>query len=177
MRLTALLSVILSRWPLVALGVSLAMLGAALGFERFGNMVPCILCIHQREAYVAAAVIAVFALIANRMSSDRLSGQAFGILLACAFGAGAVVAGFHMGVEFKWWEGLKTCSGGGKLVVTTDILGTLSKSMEAPSCDKVAWSMLGLSMAGWNMLISSGLALMSVLSVVALQEKKAPAHV
>jgi disulfide bond formation protein DsbB len=155
----------LKQWPLAALGISLAMLAAAHGFERFGKMAPCALCLHQREAYWAAASIAVLALVANRFSSERLTTQAFGLLLACAFGAGAVIAGFHVGVEYKWWAGLATCSGGGTLSVSPDILGSLSKSMEVPSCDKVAWSMAGLSMAGWNMVISAGLALISAISV------------
>jgi disulfide bond formation protein DsbB len=167
----------LGRWPLIALIASLSMLGAAHGFERFGNMPPCALCLHQREAYWAAASIAVLALVATRLSNDRLTAKAFGLLLVCAFGAGAVIAGFHVGVEQKWWAGLATCTGGGPVSVTPDLLGTLSKSMEAPSCDKIAWSFAGVSMAGWNMVVSSGLAFMSGLSVFSSGVSKDYSHV
>jgi disulfide bond formation protein DsbB len=86
-------------------------------------------------------------------------------LLMCAFGAGALIAGFHVGVEFKWWPGLAECAAGGSYAASTDLLGAISKSMDVPACDKVAWSMLGLSMAGWNMLISLGLASVSALAI------------
>jgi disulfide bond formation protein DsbB len=151
-------------WPLLALGASLGMLAAAHAFEKFGGLAPCALCLHQREAYWAAASIAALAVFATRFATDNLTRTAFAMLLTCAFGAGAVIAGFHMGVEFKWWPGLPECAGGGPLTVSNDILGTLSKSMDVPACDKVAWSFLGLSMAGWNMLISLGLAGLSLFS-------------
>jgi disulfide bond formation protein DsbB len=174
---TSLFSSVLARWPAFALGISMAMLATAHGFERFGKMVPCALCLHQREAYWAAASIAVLALVAHHFSRERLTTQAFGLLLVCAFGAGAIIAGFHVGVEYKWWAGLATCAAGGSLEPSTDLLGALSNTMGAPACDQVAWSMFGLSMAGWNMVISAGLALMSLLSVLALHEKKEPAIV
>jgi disulfide bond formation protein DsbB len=141
------------------------MLAAAHGFEKFGNMPPCALCLHQREAYWAAVAVGSLAMVAGRFKVDTLSKRAFGLLLMCAFGAGALIAGFHVGVEFKWWPGLAECAAGGKYEASGDILGSLSKSMEVPACDKVAWSMFGISMAGWNMLVSLGLAAMSALSI------------
>jgi disulfide bond formation protein DsbB len=164
----------LLQWPFVALGVSLTMLGAAHAFERFGNMPPCALCLHQREAYWAAVAVAILAIIAGRLRSDIMGKRAFGLLLACAFGAGTLIAGFHVGVEYKWWPGLAECAGGGSYQASGDLLGALSKSMDVPACDKVAWSMLGVSMAGWNMLISLGLSAISMLVVarpLGLEEK------
>jgi disulfide bond formation protein DsbB len=166
-----------ARWPLMALVASLAMLGAAHAFERFDNLAPCALCLHQREAYWAAAGISAMALLASRFAADNLTKRAFAFLLFCAFGAGALVAGFHMGVEFKWWPGLAECAGGGKLTASTDLLSTLSKTMEVPSCDKVAWSMLGLSMAGWNMMISLGMAGLSALSAFQIKTAEITEHV
>jgi disulfide bond formation protein DsbB len=177
MDLSATRSRAIKNWPLVALAVSLAMLGAAHAFETFGNLAPCALCLKQREAYWAAASISVLALVAGRFNTDTLTTRAFGLLLFCAFGAGAVIAGFHMGVEYKWWPGLAECAGSGKLQVTTNLLDKLSKPMEVPACDKVAWSMLGLSMAGWNMLISLGLAALSAMSTLVPSTKQEPQHV
>jgi disulfide bond formation protein DsbB len=145
---------------------SLSMLAAAHGFERFGNMPPCALCLHQREAYWGALSIAMLALIVDRFRPNILGTRALTLLLACAFGAGALIAGFHVGVEYKWWPGLAECAAGGKMDMSGDLLGALSKSMEVPACDKVAWSMLGISMAGWNMLISLGLAAASLLATL-----------
>lgn len=157
---------IVTKWPLIAGGASLAMLAAAHSFERFGNMPPCALCLHQREAYWAAAGVAVFAVFVTRFRKDTSGARGFTFLLACAFGAGALIAGFHVGVELKWWPGLAECASGGNFEVSGDLLGALGKPMEVPACDKVAWSMLGVSMAGWNMLISLGLAGMSVIATL-----------
>jgi disulfide bond formation protein DsbB len=166
MRLTRALSWSLSKWPLIALATSLAMLAAAHSFEKFGNMPPCALCLHQREAYWAAVAVSLLSLIVGKFRPDPLSQRAFGLLLMCAFGAGALTAGFHVGVELKWWPGLAECAGGGKYNVSGDILGALSQSMDVPACDKVAWSLFGISMAGWNMLVSLGLVVLSALSIV-----------
>jgi disulfide bond formation protein DsbB len=157
---------IIDRWPVWALAASLFMLASAHAFETFGKMPPCALCLHQREAYWAACAIGVLALVGERFNKERLTVQAFGLLLACAFAAGALIAGFHVGVEYKWWPGLPTCTSGGTYEASTDLLGALSKNMDVPSCDKVAWSLLGISMAGWNMLVSLGLSAISVLAVV-----------
>jgi disulfide bond formation protein DsbB len=159
------LNPLLAKWPIVAFLASAAMLAAAHGFETFGNMPPCALCLHQREAYWAAIAIAVLAMIAARFRPDPLGGRAFGLLLFCAFGAGALIAGFHVGVEYKWWPGLAACAGGSNYEASGDLLGALSKSMDVPACDKVAWSLMGISMAGWNMLVSLGLAGASALTI------------
>jgi disulfide bond formation protein DsbB len=165
MSLIARINPVIRQWPLFAMGASLAMLGAAHSFERFGNMPPCALCLHQREAYWAAVGVAVVGLLATKYKPDPLASRAFSLLLAFAFGAGALIAGFHVGVEFKWWPGLPECTGGGPIDPNADILGTLSKSMDVPACDEVAWSLLGISMAGWNMLISAGLMCASILAL------------
>lgn len=157
---------VMSKWPLLALFASLSMLAAAHAFERFGNMPPCALCLHQREAYWGAASIGALAIVAGRFRSDARATRAFTLLLACAFSSGAMIAGFHVGVEYKWWPGLAACASGGNFEISGDLLGALGKPMAVPACDKVAWSMLGISMAGWNMLVSLGLAGMSVLATL-----------
>lgn len=154
------------KWPGFALAASLIMLAGAHAFERFGNMPPCALCLHQREAYWAAASIGLFAIIVGQFRNDVLGKRAFSLLLACAFGAGALIAGFHVGVEYKWWPGLAECASGGAYTTSTDLLGYLAKTMDVPACDKVPWSLLGVSMAGWNMLVSLGLAAASVLASI-----------
>jgi disulfide bond formation protein DsbB len=164
MNTRAIWSLVWQKWPLVALGASVAMLLTAHGFERIGHMPPCALCLHQREAYWTAISISALALVASRFGADALGARAFNLLLAFAFAAGASVAGFHVGVEQHWWPGLATCASGGNVEAAQDILGALSKPMDAPACDAIAWSFLGLSMAGWNLLISLALATMSLLA-------------
>ena len=170
------LNPLLKRWPLVAGVSSLAMLSAAHAFERFGNMPPCALCLHQREAYWAAVSVAALALVAARFRPDTLRARAFALLLAFAFTAGAVIAGFHVGVEYKWWPGLAECAGSATSAPIGDLLGALSQTMDVPACDKVAWSLRGISMAGWNMMISLGLAGASALAIAFPNGLKEKAH-
>jgi disulfide bond formation protein DsbB len=165
MRLRPLFSLILAQWPWIALASSLTMLAIAHGFERFGGLAPCALCLHQREAYWIAAAIATLALLARRMEGAEVTNRALNLLLTFAFVGGAIVAGFHMGVEYKWWPGLPSCTAASSGAVPTDLIGALNQPLHVVGCDEAPWIFLGLSMAGWNMLISLKLAIYSGLSV------------
>lgn len=150
-----------SEWPFFAGLVSFLMLGAAHAFEEFGKLYPCVLCLHQRETYWVAILISVFAVIFRYFFASPNLSRAFDALLAVTFFAGAVIAGFHAGVEQHWWPGLAECSGAGAAETSADLLSALSKSMDVPRCDEIPWSLLGLSMAVWNMFIAIGLAVFS----------------
>jgi disulfide bond formation protein DsbB len=151
----------LKPWPLFALIASLGMLAAAHAFEHFGGMAPCALCLKQREAYWIAAGVSAAALVLGFWRRDPAALRAMNALLVVAFVAGAAVAGFHAGVEQKWWPGLASCTGG-VVNVDADLLGALTAPMQASSCDAIPWSFAGLSMAAWNMVIALGLALLSL---------------
>lgn len=130
---------------------SAALLAGAFAFEHLGGLAPCALCIWQRWPHAAAVVIMSLALL---MPSRWLT-----ILGALAALTTAGVGGFHMGVEYGWWEGLQSCSGGSISGISVDDLLNPNAAVAAPvRCDAVAWSLFGLSMAGWNMVISLGLA-------------------
>ena len=73
--------------------------------------------------------------------------------------ATAGIGGFHAGVELGWWEGLQSCSGGSIAgISTSDLLNPSADVGAVVRCDAIAWQMLGISMAGWNMIVSLGLA-------------------
>ncbi len=134
-----------------ALG-SLAMLLGAYGFQHIGGLAPCKMCLWQRWPHAVAVGIGL--LIA--LTGERSLGW-FGALAAATTGAIGV---YHAGVEWRWWEGPSSCTGSG-----TD-LGAMSGAdllaMDTPValvlCDEIVWQFLGLSMAGWNAVISFGLA-------------------
>jgi len=150
-------------WLFVALLASAAMLAAAHAFETFGHLSPCELCLHEREVYwVAMAVAAIgLALKYTRLSLNPRGAMA---ILAFIFLGGAVLAAYHAGAEWKFWPGPASCSGGAR-VTAADMAKFLSGGpMHAPKCDEAAWIFLGVSMAGWNALISLGLALTSGIS-------------
>lgn len=156
----------LARWPLVALVASALMLGAAHAFETFGRLAPCALCLRQREVYWAAMAVAAAALVLGRFREGRSLAPWGAGLLAAVFLLGAGVAGFHAGVEWHWWPGPTTCTGG-STTSAADLMAALNgQSVRAPSCDRAAWVFAGLSMAGWNALISLALASGSIFAAL-----------
>ena len=69
----------------------------------------------------------------------------------------AAIAGYHVGVEQQFWPGPSSCSGTVAAISTADMLDRLLAT-PVVKCDEIAWSFAGVSMAGWNMLLSAGLA-------------------
>ncbi|VAV94155.1 Periplasmic thiol:disulfide oxidoreductase DsbB, required for DsbA reoxidation [hydrothermal vent metagenome] len=150
-------------WPLLAALISAAMLATAHGFEHFAHLAPCELCYRQREVYWLALVLGLVVMLvqykkpASRMMQGGLA------LLGLVFLTGALVAGYHAGVEWKFWPGPSSCTGSLAELANmgADLLNDLSQPSDAPKCDQIPWAMFGLSMAGWNALISLVLAAIS----------------
>lgn len=133
---------------LIAL-VAFATIAGAWVFEHYGYA-PCELCLQQRWAYYAGVPLAI--LLAAW--SPRWIRQALW-LVALLWLASAVFGAYHSGVEWGWWQGPTACSGGGELGFGEG-LPDLSKT--AVKCNEAAIRILGLSLAGWNAVISLGLA-------------------
>jgi disulfide bond formation protein DsbB len=149
----------------VAVG-SAAVVAAALFFQHVLAIAPCPLCLEQRKFhYVAiplALVIAVAAL--KRMPKKYLAvGLAVvGLILL----AGAAVAAYHAGVEWKLWAGPADCSGP---IASFGKAGSLLEQMQTTSvvrCDEAGWRFLGLSLAGYNGLVSLMLAALALRGAV-----------
>ncbi len=164
-------------WTAFALAASLAMLGAAHAFERFGDLAPCNLCLKQREVYWGAVAIALVATLWHLISrGSRGTPRIAAFLLAVVFATGAITAGFHFGGELKWWDLPATCAGGGD--INLESLAALALGSgpveKVVMCDAVTWRFLGLSMAGWNALISAALAVFSLLAAKRPKDARAP---
>ena len=135
---------------LVALATPLALLGGAYVAKYGYGLAPCEMCWWQRYPHFAALAFAGLAWL-------RPPGTTLVALAAMGLAISGVIGGFHAGVEYGWWEGLTACS--------TDILGSgdnpLDAIMNAPlvRCDVAPWSLLGISLAGWNFLLSCAAAL------------------
>lgn len=143
----------MTRSQLIALAGlgSAALLAGAFAFQYIGGLAPCVLCLWQRWPHAAAVVIMALALM--------LPGRILPLLGMLAALTTAGIALFHVGVEQAWWEGLASCSGTSLGNVSMADLLNPDVPMAAPvRCDAVAWSMLGVSMAGWNMIASALLA-------------------
>jgi disulfide bond formation protein DsbB len=164
--MNAFLRPFLERWRLCALVASLLMLAIAHGFETFGGMAPCALCLRAREVYWVAAALALTGMLVVRMRAGARWRWVFDAGLAAVFVFGVGLAVYHSGVEWKWWPGPTACSGGAGAVSAGQIADLLQGAKIAPpACDKAAWVFLGLSMAGWNALASLGLTVLSLLAV------------
>ena len=164
-------------WTAFALAISLAMLGAAHAFERFAGLSPCNLCLKQREVYWGAVAVALTATIWHLVSrGSRGTPRIAAFLLAVIFATGAVTSAFHMGGELKWWSLPATCMGGGSVdLASMASLALGSGPIERVAmCDAVTWSFLGLSMAGWNALISTALAGFSLVAAKRPKDARAP---
>lgn len=145
---------------LIATLGSAAILGGAFAFQHIGGLAPCQLCLWQRWPHAAAILIGLV------MLATGWRGLAWLGALAALTTAGIGV--FHVGVEQAWWEGLASCTAGSIAGISAADLLNPAIDVAAPvRCDAIAWSMLGISMAGWNVILSLGLAV--VWSVAALR--------
>lgn len=138
-----------------------AMLAGAFGFEYIGRILPCELCWWQRYAWFACLGLALPAAAAPA----GVPRHALLALAAIAALGGAGIAGYHVGVEQNWWQGTAEC-GGMPWGLTPQ--QRLEWIMKAPlvRCTDIAWSMLGISMAGWNGLIAAAAGAATLLVVL-----------
>ncbi|HYD43997.1 MAG TPA: disulfide bond formation protein B [Phenylobacterium sp.] len=157
--MTGALRPILARWPLFAALASAAMLAAAHAFERFGGLPPCTLCLRQREVYWVALAVGLVGFALSRWPATR---RWVAAALAAVFLVGVGVAVYHAGAEWKFWPGPAACASTGGSVSADDLMAALGGGVKPPACDEALWVFLGLSMAGWNALISLALAALSL---------------
>ncbi len=132
---------------LATLGSAALLLGA-FGFQHLGGFAPCKMCLWQRWPHAAAVLIGAVLLAGG----PRLLAWPGAVAAAVTAGIGI----YHAGVEWRFWPGPSSCTGGGLDLGAMD--GGDLLSMDAPSglvmCDQIVWSLLGLSMAGWNAVFS-----------------------
>lgn len=149
------------RWPALALAAAASMLAAAHAFETFAYLAPCPLCLRQREVYWAIVAMTVTALVLWQIRQNSRFILAFNIMLGLVFLTGAVVAGYHAGVEYRFWPAPTGCLAQAFDMGDFDPLA-LNQPQAVASCLDDPWNgRYGLSMAGWNMLISLCLSAIS----------------
>ena len=144
---------------LLALLLPLGLLGGALSSQYIGGLHPCEMCYWQRWPHAAAILLAALAFTAPAASSRS---RTLTLLAAAAIALSGAIGVYHAGVEVGIFEGITTCS-------TTRGM-TLQDIVRAPlvRCDQVQWSLFGISMAGWNAVLSlGGAALIAALTLKA----------
>ena len=141
-----------------------AVLLTALGLEHLGGYLPCELCLKERYAYYAGIPLAIGASAA--ISAGR-RGWAAALIGLAGLGlfANAGLGLYHAGIEWHWWTGPVTCTGGSAVATDAgDLLNSLQKQ-NVVRCDQPALKVLGLSLAAWNIPVGLGLAAISGVAV------------
>ena len=137
--------------PFVALAAPLLLYGGAL-VSQFGfGLHPCEMCYWQRWPHQAAIVLALLALLLRKNDGAM---RTLTLLAAIAIAISGAIGVFHAGVEYGFWEGLTTCSTAATGPVSLDSI------LAAPitRCDVPQWTLLGVSLAGFNAIFSLGAA-------------------
>jgi disulfide bond formation protein DsbB len=145
------------RAPLLILVLSIAIVGAALLSQYWGGLVACELCLYERWPYYLAALLTLVALAIGRRGT---SAAALG-LTGLIFAAGACLAFYHVGVEQHWFAGPTACTGPALTANSVEALRQQLLATPIVRCDAVQWSLAGVSLAGWNLLASVVLAVLS----------------
>jgi len=142
---------------LLALLIPVGLLGGALFSQYVGGLYPCEMCIWQRWPHGLAILLALIALM-SPIRAGRT--RAIVVLTAFMIAVSGAIGAFHAGVEYGWWEGITRC--------TTNGATSLQDILAVPlvRCDQVQWSLFGISLAGFNAIISlAGAALVAALAV------------
>jgi len=135
---------------LLALIVPAALLAGAWSFQLWGGLFPCEMCLWQRWPHYAAVLVAALAFA----TPPRLT-RSLVAIAALLIAVSGLIAVYHAGVEYRWWHGVTACT------QTLDLSGLtpaqrLDRIMGTPAvpCDVAQWKLAGISLAGFNALIS-----------------------
>jgi disulfide bond formation protein DsbB len=148
---------------------SAIVLSAALVSQYWGGLAPCELCLLQRWPWAVAIVISFVA----TMVGSRPALPWVALLLAAVFAVSAGLAAYHVGVEQHWLAGPGACSGAATAADTLEALKAQILRQQPVRCDEAAWSLWGISLAGWNLIAS---AAMLVCCIAAYFQSRRPAR-
>lgn len=153
--------------------VAVATLAGAWFFQLVLDIRPCPLCLEQRYAYYLAIPLGALVALAAAKDAPRAVLAAGLALLAAAALGNAVLGTYHAGVEWKFWQGPTDCTGPiGILGSAGDLLARLD-TVKVIRCDEVQWRFLGLSLAGYNVLISLLMAAIAAWGIVMMRRERA----
>jgi disulfide bond formation protein DsbB len=151
---------------LIIAAVGTLTIAGAWFFELIIGLKPCPMCLEQRWPYYIGIPLALIVALAAWRRAPRVV-LLLGLLAIAGLMIWNVYMGvFHAGVEWKWWLGPQECSGAAQLGQPGGLLDRL-KTINVTRCDEAAWRFVGLSLAGYNALISGALAVIALLGAKA----------
>jgi disulfide bond formation protein DsbB len=147
--------------------LSAAALAGAYFSQYVLGLAPCPLCLYQRIPHAVIIILGFGALFLARR--HRVKPAAFVIFLSgLAALTGAVIASYHVGVEHHWWASfLEACTAD---LSQGDLLEKIQQTA-AVRCDTVAWSLFGISMAGYNALLSFGMIVYALIASILITRR------
>ena len=128
---------------ILAIAIPAGLLGGAYISQYGFGLFPCEMCWWQRYPHFAAIALGIGSLAAKPP-------RVWAALAGLAIMTSGLIGGFHAGVEYGWWEGITGCS---SMPVGTDVMDINAAPLVR--CDVAPWSLFGISLAGWNFLIST----------------------
>jgi disulfide bond formation protein DsbB len=145
--------------------VALGTIAGAWGSQIWGGLIPCELCLAQRQAYYwGVPVLALILVLWNRL--PIVVWYVVVAVAAAIFVWSTYMGTYHAGVEWGWWPGPTACTGTGSPLSFSDLqAGTIARTVP---CDQVQWRdpILKLSLAGYNALISAGMVVLLLAAIV-----------
>ncbi len=150
--------------------ISAATLLGAWFFEYVLKFAPCPLCLEQRLPYHIVIPLSLLLAIAALVHAPRALITVGLLAVMAVMLCGAALAAYHAGVEWRWWPGPTDCSGPVTDFTTKGPLLNQLRSIRVVRCDEAAWRFLGISLAGYNVLISLVLAAIAGWGLVARRQ-------
>jgi disulfide bond formation protein DsbB len=142
--------------------VGLATIAGFFFFQYVLKLPPCPLCLEQRKAFYISVPLAALLVLGREYGASRKVILLGFLVIAAAMLWNAGLATYHAGVEWKWWPGPAECSGPiGNFGPAQDLLKSLN-NVSLVRCDEAAWRFLGISLAGYDVIISLALALVAL---------------
>ena len=151
----------LSTAGFIIAAVAAATLAGAWFFELVLGLEPCPLCLDQRVPYYIAVPLGIVVGLAARSSIDMRLVRIALMLLSALMLVGAGYGVYHSGVEGGFWEGPAACSASRPGAPVGNILSSLKETARVVPCNEAAWRFLGLSLAGYNVIIAGALSLIA----------------
>jgi disulfide bond formation protein DsbB len=147
---------------LLAAGMAVTV-GTALGFQYIGGYIPCALCYLEREPYYYGIPVAILAAIAAAFRAPAWVTKGLLAIVMILMLVDAGIGSYHSGAEWGFWPGPSTCSTPVNSVTTNagNLLNDIN-AVHGPSCTKAALRVLGLSLAGWNVIANLILAAIAI---------------
>ncbi|HWK43551.1 MAG TPA: disulfide bond formation protein B [Stellaceae bacterium] len=138
---------------------SMALIAGALAFQYIGGLSPCELCLAERWPYYVAIFVSAVVVALRRPAIERVARGFFALL----FLASAGLAFYHVGVEQHWFAGPTACTASGAGATTLEALKAQLMAQPVVRCDVPQWTLVGVSLAGWNLVASLVLAALALL--------------